>query len=499
MPVAQAADRFPWLSAFAITGAALAFRLCQLSEEALFIDEYLTIRIAQVPGGAWGLVQYLWTTEPNPPLYFVFMRCWLDLFGSSAFALRLPSAIAGAGLAPVLMWTAWEARKDVRIAVTAGILTAINPFLFYYSQEGRVYLIQTLIIGVNLALMTRLWNQREQAVEKWLPAAIAASAALAIFSHYYSIFLLVLDLSIFGLLFLICISLEGWPNACQKFLHPAWSAPILSLAALLFYALMAGSIAASRPGWAMQLPEWRPVFILLQLRAIFYGPHWAVVPAWALAIPLAAWIALLINFRWHERPAATIPALWGVFCLLALPHLVSIFHPILLGGQRYTVIAMPALILLTCIALMHPRIRWLQIVLLAALLLAPAPYYYSYFSHRQKRTWDTAAEICQQQLAEDNGEIWALSPFEIPLSYYLGANREKLHLMRSYEEHPAPAASSDMIILVAAKVKTAQSAIPPSCFHQEGSAILLETHQPGNEIALMIFRRDTASVSEHQE
>ena len=74
----------------------ILLRFYGLSSESIWIDEIISIESSSLsfidiinPTYASG------SEYANPPLYTLFLKCWMGLFGDSEFALRLPSAIFG--------------------------------------------------------------------------------------------------------------------------------------------------------------------------------------------------------------------------------------------------------------------------------------------------------------------------------------------------------------------------------------------------------------------
>ena len=68
------------------------------------------------------------------------------LFGTSEFAVRLPSLIAGVALVPSMCWVG-RVLYDRRTGWVAAVLAAIAPFGVWYSQEARMYSLFMLVRG----------------------------------------------------------------------------------------------------------------------------------------------------------------------------------------------------------------------------------------------------------------------------------------------------------------------------------------------------------------
>lgn len=175
--------RRPAALVLAITAVGAALRIA-LAGQDMFADELSTYWI--VSGhGLGGVISTVHTdAEITPPLYFAL--AWLSTRISLAPEwLRMPSLIAGIATIPAVY--AVGARTVGRTAaVVATALTALSPFMLYYSGEARGYaLMMCLVVLSTLAMLlavdTRRWG--------WW-ALYAAASAGAVYSHYTSVFAL---------------------------------------------------------------------------------------------------------------------------------------------------------------------------------------------------------------------------------------------------------------------------------------------------------------------
>ena len=92
---------------------------------------------------------------------------WVDyrLLGTSEWALRLPSAIAGIALVPVA-WGIGKELADRAAAIATAAIVAVGPLFVWYSQEARVYGLFMFTTGVAILCFVRLLRE---------PAIAAAS------------------------------------------------------------------------------------------------------------------------------------------------------------------------------------------------------------------------------------------------------------------------------------------------------------------------------------
>lgn len=155
-----------------------------LAAQDLFADElstYWIISTNDLPG----VVETVHTTaEITPPLSFVlsWIATRIDL---TPELLRLPALIAGVASIPLVYLI------GLRVAgrgagFLAAALTALSPFMIYYSAEARGYgLMMALVLGSTLALLLAL----DRGARRWW-VAYAICACAAVYTHYTCVFVL---------------------------------------------------------------------------------------------------------------------------------------------------------------------------------------------------------------------------------------------------------------------------------------------------------------------
>jgi mannosyltransferase len=132
-----------------LTWLALTLRLYRLAYQSLWRDEVDTLRFA-----TRGLSELLATFRKpgeNGPLFFLGMRPWLAVAGQSEFALRFPSALAGA-LAVPATYVVVHRLAGRYVALVAALLMATAPYLVWYGQEAKMYAALTVLAPLSLWL-----------------------------------------------------------------------------------------------------------------------------------------------------------------------------------------------------------------------------------------------------------------------------------------------------------------------------------------------------------
>ncbi|HYF02499.1 MAG TPA: glycosyltransferase family 39 protein, partial [Patescibacteria group bacterium] len=121
---------------FGITLLGTMLRFWALDAESYWLDE--TASAIWASGTIAQTVTYA-ASDVHPPLYFVLLGFWGDLFGRGDFALRGFSAVVGIMCIPGLFLTARELFKKDSIALASTLLLAVSPFHLQFSQEARSY------------------------------------------------------------------------------------------------------------------------------------------------------------------------------------------------------------------------------------------------------------------------------------------------------------------------------------------------------------------------
>jgi Dolichyl-phosphate-mannose-protein mannosyltransferase len=167
----------------AITVVGAAVRLVVLHDSA-FADELSTYWIVS-EHGLDGVISTVHTdAEITPPLYFVlaWFTTRLDL---TVEMLRAPSFLAGVAAIP-LVYLVGARTVGRTAALLATAITALSPFMVYYSTEARGYeLMIALALLSTLAMLVAVDDRRA----RWW-VLYAASSCAAVYTHYTAVFVL---------------------------------------------------------------------------------------------------------------------------------------------------------------------------------------------------------------------------------------------------------------------------------------------------------------------
>lgn len=126
------------------------------------------------------------THEPHPPFFNILENLWFRLFGASEVSIRLLTFILLL-VAVYFVFKIGEYYWDKKTAAFAAALTLLNPFLFAYGFEGRMYSLLVALVTASFYFFLK---------RKWAFYIIATT--LALYTQHFCL----LAIFVQGLLFL---------------------------------------------------------------------------------------------------------------------------------------------------------------------------------------------------------------------------------------------------------------------------------------------------------
>ncbi len=159
-----------------LTWLAFVVRVYHLTYQSLWRDEVDTMLFAtrSLPE----LLEMFRKPGENGPLFFLALRPWLAAAGTSEFALRFPSALAGA-LAVPMLYVLVRRLVGQRAASIAALLSTVAPYLVWYGQEAKMYALLT--VAVPLSLWLTLEVTRRHGWVRWVVLYVVTT--LSFYAH----------------------------------------------------------------------------------------------------------------------------------------------------------------------------------------------------------------------------------------------------------------------------------------------------------------------------
>ncbi|MHB8658994.1 MAG: glycosyltransferase family 39 protein [Solirubrobacteraceae bacterium] len=174
--------RWEYWALAGLIALAAVLRFATLTTQSFWIDEATTAHEMSLPFGA--MLHFIRIDETTPPLYFVLAWLWTKLFGAGEAGLRSLSALLGIGLVAL----AYACGKEL-VSRTAGLwaaaFAAVSPYMIWYSQEARSYMLFAVLCAGSLWF----WARARRAPTNRNVLAWGALSALAVATHFFAGFL----------------------------------------------------------------------------------------------------------------------------------------------------------------------------------------------------------------------------------------------------------------------------------------------------------------------
>ena len=153
---------------------ATAIRFVGLGSQSFWLDETFTWKITG--GSVSHVFSGVRELESTPPLAYLLVWLSRQALGSSEFALRFFPALAGTLTVPAV-WLGGRRLFGPRAGLIAAALTAVSPFMWWYSQEARAYSLAALMCAFVLAAFAyRMTGGGVLSLVAWGAASVGALA-----------------------------------------------------------------------------------------------------------------------------------------------------------------------------------------------------------------------------------------------------------------------------------------------------------------------------------
>jgi mannosyltransferase len=373
-----AADRVrAWVAPLAVAGIAVVLDAIDLSRRSYWIDEAFNVLLVREPWGTF--VRTIVDREPSQAVYLLFLKPYVAVVGDGEFATRLPSLIAGAAAAALLVDTG-RRLFGLRVGVVGGVLFAVDGRFVEWSQYARTYALATLAAVATTALFVRACRRGD--ARSFLAYGIAG--AVSIYCHFYAGFVLVGHAAAF---------FAYKPRLPTRRLVEAWAVIGLGLVPFGVY-LVRGTRSPV---------EWIPPLStheLWQATSFASGANAGILFAAALG-------SIFLARFGRERAFAPLLATGWFVAPLACGLIVSLVKPALV--PRFLIVASPALALLAAFAV--DRLARLSTALgaLVAVVLVALSFPVLLHTYRQNpEDWRAAARAARD--ARRHGSTVAVLP-----------------------------------------------------------------------------------------
>lgn len=346
-----------------------------LTAKSIWFDEAFT----------WRLIQFSWreviaraATDVHPPLYYLGLKIWSIVFGSSLLSLRSFSLVM-AGLTIVALYglvaLMWRSRRS---GLLAAALLAVSGWYIPFASEARMYTLGTFLAVLSAWILFKAVHAPRARLGWWLGYALCATAL--IYTHYYGLFTVAAE--VIWVLGYILVATRGRIGEIIQ-------SPTILLAGLSWALIVA------------LFSPWLPVLLrqTTQVRALFWiatVTRWAApdtiyqmfIPGGAMMFVLLPLLVCIGTAVWLVlAPAArrrhTIGAAWLTVLAVAVPFGVSLAVSWLgkpVYQDRYLVFTFPFLLAGVAAGIMLLPGRWTRRVITTVVIISFIGLAWRYYS-----------------------------------------------------------------------------------------------------------------------
>jgi mannosyltransferase len=172
----------PWMVAAmaAVVAAGVVLRFVTRSD--LWLDEALTVNIAKLPLND---LEEALRHDGAPPLYYVLLHGWMEVFGDGDLAVRSLSGLCAVAALPLAFLVGRRVGGRI-VAWAVLVVLASSPYAITYATENRPYSLQILLVLLGWLALCRALERPSLA----RLAAVAAVSGLLLYTQYWSMYLL---------------------------------------------------------------------------------------------------------------------------------------------------------------------------------------------------------------------------------------------------------------------------------------------------------------------
>ena len=391
-----------WILIILVLFIGTFLRFKGLTAQSLWLDEIITMNISNPGLSLAEVLDGVKRIELHPPFHYVAIHYWSKLIAYNDFAARLFSALGGV-IGIIAMYALGREICNRRVGIVVSLLTAVNYFHIYYSQEARSYCFAFLFTVLSYIFLIR--NTKNPSIRNSILYVI--STFFLIYTHYYGFAVLAAQ----GLT--VCVF---WVMGKRENKQKLGAHFVLSYAVIFLLYV-----------------HWIPVFLKFRrfkrlwigkpdshffadFFSVYFGQQRLLTYLFLLII-LFFFLKALIRFfsSVHEKKiqpdnlslSLTVILIWIVVSYL-IPYFFSLVrYPIL--HERYTIITLPAILLAIAMGIELIKFAVLRNFLLIVMLVISGIdllYDKHYYTHAFKQQWREVATF----VAKNN-------PGDFPISH----------------------------------------------------------------------------------
>jgi uncharacterized membrane protein len=382
---------------------ATALRAQDIAGQSLWTDELFSRYYADLFS-----LKYLWTTglfhEDSPPLYYMVVKGWMGLFGTSEAAIRSLSLVASVLTLP-LIYLLGKELFDARRGVFGMLVFAMSPMQIGFAQEARTYALLLIPVGMTLLAVAQLLRGDARARVLFL---YGIGAILALYCHATAVFFIT---ACNAIVITAIVADRGNDRRAPLVRWIITNAVVGLVTAPELMAIVTMSRSGSGIEW---IPPFRPADVIRALSPVIVGSSTPNrFPGAELSLFLLVCLAgAILASRLARRAWLVLVAIPAVF--IALIAVASLYHPIFIA-RVFSWLGIPLALLIAHALATASRFRTALIVVAAVACLTGLSYQ---FAEAHNEPWRDLLDQLGPQLARADQVVLAPATDPTPFAYY---------------------------------------------------------------------------------
>jgi mannosyltransferase len=379
-------------------------------------SEFFTQFIARMFG-----LRVLFYSDTNPPLYHILLHYWINLFGNSEFSTRFLSVIFGF-FAIFMLYKVGSLIFYKEVGIISSLILGLNTFHIYYSQEARMYILNSLLTLLSMYFFIRLLKERGLMIV----IGYILSSILLMYTHIFGLFILLAQNIYIMTLFL-------FTKENYKLKIKAWillQALLIILFTPWISALTKRIINLETNGFWIPVPTVHTIidtfyrysnnsrlFYLFTLLSFFSIVTYEKIKG---SIYWRNLFKSIEDYQLHIR-FSNVDKIYLLFLWLLtpiiLPFIISRFStPIY--WYRYTIGASLAFYLLVAVGIRNIGHKYVRLAVISVIIVVSLTQIWRYYTTIHKEQWRDIASYIDINANQRDLIIFSASDIQMPFDYY---------------------------------------------------------------------------------
>lgn len=391
---------------FAILFLGALLRFYHFNFQSLWLDELYSVVPTDPKNTLQSIIEYC--KGDQPPLFFIYLHYAFKIFGYSEIVGRSACVLVGVMCIPAIYLLGKECLTETA-GLFAALLTAINYFHIYYSQEVRFYGMAFLFASLSYLFFIRAFK-RKRTID-FVGYTICTSCLL--YTHYFGLF-------VFGSQAITILVLLAYNSDKKLLWGSVVSGIVVGVSFLPWLPTLFNDLGVD-VGW-IKSPS---PFFVAQYFYDYTGKD---------ALTTLILVVFIYNFfkyvgQYSEYGKGIKPVLFTILIWIVLTYLVPYIRSITISpmlSNRYTIVTLPAWIILFTIGWDRiDNLKWkygLSVVLIFSAIINITLFRHYYTTIRK----DQYREVSQLVLTKNEHHYPIYSSLPWHFSFYFRNSKEQI-------------------------------------------------------------------------